>query len=285
MIDDTGEEDINSLLNSFNATIKNMEGWISHNSDLNMVHESTRVTKTVSFSNVLMAEKTQSQPKVNFRKMNVTSSLNGDYGAMIPMSSVLEFSSKKGVEDVLENGPWMIRTVPIILNKWTPSSSLTKENQTRVPVSVKLHDVPLAAFTADGLSVIASKVGNPVMLDSYTCTMCNESWRRSSYTREMIEIDADVELKETVTVVVPNLECEGYTCEKVMIEYEWRPPHCLTCKTCCHSTEMCPISVKEPLVKAVEVQDEGFQVVNGRNKGKKQTEKPFPVRTKTNLAY
>ncbi|GKG04396.1 hypothetical protein Tco_0314783, partial [Tanacetum coccineum] len=58
-----------------------------------------------------------------------------------------------------------------------------------------MHDIPLAAFTADGPSVIASK-------------------GRSSYARAMIEIDVDVELKETVTVVVPNLEGEGYTCEK-----------------------------------------------------------------------
>ncbi|GKC09958.1 zinc knuckle CX2CX4HX4C containing protein, partial [Tanacetum coccineum] len=299
MIDDLGEEDIDSLLNSFNATIKNIEEGILHNSDLKMVHESTKATKIVSFSNVLMAEKTQSQPKVNFRKMNVTSLLNADYEAMIHVLSVLEvnkrlsnsiygyfigkrimfpmvenyvfnawgkygiqkiimnakgfyffkFSSKKGVEYILENGPWTVRAIPIILNKWTPSSSLTKENQTRVPILVKIHDVPLAAFTTDGLSVIASK------------------------------------LKETVTVAVPNLEDEGYTCEKVMIEYEWRPHQCLTCKMFCHSTEMCPISLKEPLVKAVEVQDEGFQVVKGRNKGKKQSEKPFLVRPKTNLAY
>lgn len=28
-----------------------------------------------------------------------------------------KFSTEKGVEDVLENGPWMIRNVPIILDK------------------------------------------------------------------------------------------------------------------------------------------------------------------------
>ncbi|GJZ43533.1 zinc knuckle CX2CX4HX4C containing protein [Tanacetum coccineum] len=151
-----------------------------------------------------------------------------------------KFSSKKGVEYVLENGPGMIRTIPIIQSKWTPSSSLTKENQTRVP--------------------------------------------RSSYARAMIKIGVDVELKETVTVVVPNLEGEGYTCEKVMIEYEWRTPHWLTCKTFYHSTKMCPLTMKEPLVKAVDVQDEGFQVVKGRNKGKKQNEKPLLVRPKK-LAY
>ncbi|GKG56120.1 uncharacterized protein Tco_0577195, partial [Tanacetum coccineum] len=34
-----------------------------------------------------------------------------------------------------------------------------------VPVWVKMHDVPMAAFTGDVLSVIATKVGNPLMLD------------------------------------------------------------------------------------------------------------------------
>lgn len=107
-----------------------------------------------------------------------------------------KFSTEKGVEDVLENGPWMIRAIPIILDKWTPTSTLTKENHTSIPVWVKMHDVPLAAFTADGLSVIASKIGNPLMLDSYTSTMCSESWGLSSYARAMIEIPSEVKLKE-----------------------------------------------------------------------------------------
>lgn len=56
-----------------------------------------------------------------------------------------KFSSKRGMEEVLENGPWMIRTIPIILNPWSPNASLTKEDLTKVPVWVKLHDVPMAA--------------------------------------------------------------------------------------------------------------------------------------------
>lgn len=40
---------------------------------------------------------------------------------------------------------WMIRTIPIILNPWSPNASLTKEDLTKVPVWVKLHDVPMAA--------------------------------------------------------------------------------------------------------------------------------------------
>nr|GEU64623.1 hypothetical protein [Tanacetum cinerariifolium] len=69
----------------------------------------------------------------------------------------LKFSSMKGVDDVLENGPWMIQQVPNILNKWPPSTSLTKENHSSVPIWVKMHNVPMAAFMDDGLSFIASK--------------------------------------------------------------------------------------------------------------------------------
>ena len=99
-----------------------------------------------------------------------------------------KFSLDKGVVDMLENGTWMIRNVPIILNKWTPSANLTKENHSKIPLWVKMHDAPLAAFTADGLSVIASTIGNPLMLDAYSSTMCNESWGRSSYARALIEV-------------------------------------------------------------------------------------------------
>ncbi|PWA52145.1 ATPase, F1/V1/A1 complex, alpha/beta subunit, Zinc knuckle CX2CX4HX4C [Artemisia annua] len=42
------------------------------------------------------------------------------------------FDTKKGMDDVLGNGPWMIRNVPIILKEWTLDTSLLKEDLTRV---------------------------------------------------------------------------------------------------------------------------------------------------------
>ncbi|GKB05401.1 zinc knuckle CX2CX4HX4C containing protein [Tanacetum coccineum] len=74
--------------------------------------------------------------------------------------------ASKGVDDVLENGPRMIRTIPIILKKWTNSTNLKKEELTRVLFWVKLHDVPTEAFTVDGLSAIATKIGKSFMIDS-----------------------------------------------------------------------------------------------------------------------
>ncbi|GJY70441.1 ribonuclease H-like domain, reverse transcriptase, RNA-dependent DNA polymerase [Tanacetum coccineum] len=197
-----------------------------------------------------------------------------------------KFSSTKGVDDVLENGPWMIRQVPIILNTWSTSTSLTKETHSSVPIWVKMHDVPMAAFTDDGLSFIASKTRNPLMLDLYTSTMCNESWGRSSYARAMIEVHANVELKESILVAVPKLEGNGYTCETVTGEYEWKPPRCSTCKIFGHMLDQCPHTVKEIMpIKKVEREMDGFQLVKDRNAGRKTTDKSYGVKTKKNLVY
>ncbi|XP_022040487.1 uncharacterized protein LOC110943037 [Helianthus annuus] len=117
-----------------------------------------------------------------------------------------KFKTKEGMDKLVEDGPWMIRNVPIILKEWSASVKLKKEDIKAIPVWVKMHEVPLAAYTEDGLSLLTSKIGVPKMLDSYTATMCAESWGRSSYARALIEIQAGAELKRSVTIAIPSLE-------------------------------------------------------------------------------
>nr|GEV30277.1 hypothetical protein [Tanacetum cinerariifolium] len=111
---------------------------------------------------------------------------------------------------------------------------------TTTGVWVKLHGVPVTAFSEDDLSVIATKMGTPPMLDSYTSDMCVQSWGRSSYARVMIELRADVELKDNIIVDMPKITREGhYTCN-ICVEYEWKPPRCSSCKVFGHIHEECP---------------------------------------------
>ncbi|GJV21152.1 uncharacterized protein Tco_1370172 [Tanacetum coccineum] len=100
-----------------------------------------------------------------------------------------KFDSRVCLESVLEGGPWMIRNNPIILNKWTMNTSLLKEELNRVPIWVKFHDVSLEVFDEEGISIIGSHIGKPIMLDAYTSSMC-----------------------------------PGFTKEVITIEYEWKPP-------------------------------------------------------------
>nr|GEX64798.1 hypothetical protein [Tanacetum cinerariifolium] len=62
----------------------------------------------------------------------------------------------------------------------------------------------------------------------------------SSYARVMIELRADVELKDDIVVAMPKITKEGhYTCN-VRVEYEWKSPRCSSCKVFGHIHEECP---------------------------------------------
>ncbi|XP_071699103.1 uncharacterized protein [Rutidosis leptorrhynchoides] len=142
--------------------------------------------------------------------------------------------------DVMEHGPWIIRTIPIILNKWSPNVSLTKEDLTKVPVWVKLHDIPLLGYTEDGLSLMASRISNPKLLDTYTSTMCVEAWGRPNFAQALIEVSADTDFKDEIKVANPSHDGQGRTIDLVRVEYEWKPPRCSRCKVFGHTDIQCP---------------------------------------------
>ncbi|GKE11570.1 zinc knuckle CX2CX4HX4C containing protein [Tanacetum coccineum] len=114
-------------------------------------------------------------------------------------------------------GPWMIHNSPIILKKWSMGTSLLKEELTQIPIWVKLHDVPLQVFKDDGISLIASYLGKPIMLDSYTSLMCKDSWGRSRFARCLIEINLAVDFKESITIGIPDLEGPESCPKKVVV--------------------------------------------------------------------
>ncbi|GKA18655.1 hypothetical protein Tco_0698570 [Tanacetum coccineum] len=101
---------------------------------------------------------------------------------------------------------------------------LIKEDIGNVSVWVKFHGVPMKAFSKDRLSVIAIKLGTPLMRDSYTTDMYMHSWGKSSYARAMIELRANV-------------------------EYEWKPPKCSSCKVFGHILNEFPKKIISDVAK------------------------------------
>ncbi|GJS75439.1 integrase, catalytic region, zinc finger, CCHC-type containing protein [Tanacetum coccineum] len=85
-------------------------------------------------------------------------------------------------------------------------------------VWVKLHGVPVTAFSKDGLSAIATKLA-------------------------MIELRADVELKDNIVVAMPKITGEGYYTCNIRIEYEWKPSRCACCKVFGHVQKECPKNI------------------------------------------
>nr|GEU36512.1 hypothetical protein [Tanacetum cinerariifolium] len=125
-----------------------------------------------------------------------------------------------GLDAILKNVSWFIRNNLLIQKKWNPVVNLLKEDVGNDLIWVKLHGVPVTAFSEDNLSVVATKLGTPLMFDSYTLDTCMLSWGSSSYVRAMIEVRTDVELKDTIMAAIPKLIGEGfYTCT-ISVEYE-----------------------------------------------------------------
>ncbi|GJV50195.1 uncharacterized mitochondrial protein-like protein [Tanacetum coccineum] len=95
------------------------------------------------------------------------------------------------------------------------NENLLKEDVSIVPVWVKLHGVPVTAFSEDGLSAFATKL-------------------------VMFELRAGVELKGNIVIAMPGHTRElHYTCN-VRVKYEWKPPRCSSCKVFGHIHEECP---------------------------------------------
>nr|GEY47148.1 transcription factor CPC-like [Tanacetum cinerariifolium] len=61
--------------------------------------------------------------------------------------------------------------------------------------------------TSDGLSIITSKLGTPMLLDSYVYTICEESWGRNSYARALIELHAENEFKDSLIFGHTDSQC------------------------------------------------------------------------------
>ncbi|GJT48804.1 hypothetical protein Tco_0974961 [Tanacetum coccineum] len=182
-----------------------------------------------------------------------------------------KFESIKGMEQVLEQGPWLIRNSPLILNKWSVNMSLSKDDVKKVPVWVKMLKVPVVAYTEDGLSRITSQIGRPIMVDSFTSEMCDATWGRMGYARALIEISADKALKQEVVMAVPIEDGAGHTLERIKLEYEWKPPLCLECHVFGHDLNSCPKkaheAVKPSSNSGLETkQQDGFTTVTHKKK-------------------
>ncbi|GJU75549.1 zinc knuckle CX2CX4HX4C containing protein, partial [Tanacetum coccineum] len=114
------------------------------------------------------------------------------------------------IDRVLENGPWLIKMVPLIFNVWSPDSDLFKVEIKKVPVWVKFYHVPIVAYSKVGLSLITTQVGKPIRLDAYTSNMCLHSWGRSAYARALIEVSAEDSPKEDLVIAIPRGKDKGY---------------------------------------------------------------------------
>ncbi|GJY64612.1 zinc knuckle CX2CX4HX4C containing protein [Tanacetum coccineum] len=112
-----------------------------------------------------------------------------------------KFKSDEGMQFVLENGPWLVDE----------------------------------AWNVEGISRIASRIGNPIIMDRITTSMCEKAYGRASFAHVLVEVEAAKGLVDSVEVCYKAL---GRSME-LRVEYPWRPPVCSHCKVFGHNDDKC----------------------------------------------
>nr|GEX96387.1 hypothetical protein [Tanacetum cinerariifolium] len=112
-------------------------------------------------------------------------------------------------------------------------------NVTGKPSGKKLNFRTLFTPEGNGIDVVVPVESIHVISERFAYTSYGFSggsrWHTlllltmSSYARAMIELQADVELKDNIVMAMPKITGEGhYTCN-ISVEFEWKPPRCASC--------------------------------------------------------
>ncbi|GJW89180.1 zinc knuckle CX2CX4HX4C containing protein [Tanacetum coccineum] len=113
--------------------------------------------------------------------------------------------------------------------KWSLDVSLDKPEPNKIPLWVKMFDIPLEAWNKKGISKLASSLGKPLVMNEMTANM------------SLLKRDNNGNIVRT---------------KKIRIEYAWKPPVCEFCKVFGHSHKICK--------KRPRSSEELEQMVNGK---------------------
>ncbi|GJW87088.1 hypothetical protein Tco_0162428 [Tanacetum coccineum] len=102
------------------------------------------------------------KPKVNFRTLESDVHNEANFDVKILIALVEKFLNAQGADDVLRNGRWMIRGIPVFLNKWSPYVSLTKEelSKRRSSYARAMVDIDARKELIDTLIVVIPKLND-----------------------------------------------------------------------------------------------------------------------------
>ncbi|PWA91582.1 hypothetical protein CTI12_AA007890 [Artemisia annua] len=123
--------------------------------------------------------------------------------------------------------------------KWSPDMNMQKVEPSKMPVWVKMVDIPLEAWSVEGISALASSIGMPFLMDTVTAAMCHKGMGNLGYARVLVEIPAEKGLKKSIEIQYRDKnQCVKGT-KSVQVVYDWIPHVCEHCKVFGHSYLRC----------------------------------------------
>ncbi|GKA26637.1 RNA-directed DNA polymerase, eukaryota, reverse transcriptase zinc-binding domain protein [Tanacetum coccineum] len=114
-------------------------------------------------------------------------------------------------EDIIEERSMIITWIQLLNN---------------APGWLMLFNVPLQAWSVKGISVLSSRLGKPLVMDSMTANMCHKGTGKAAYARVMVEVDAQKGFKDSIEIQYKDkINCVIRT-KFVKVECSWKPTSC-----------------------------------------------------------
>ncbi|GJY92303.1 RNA-directed DNA polymerase, eukaryota, reverse transcriptase zinc-binding domain protein [Tanacetum coccineum] len=148
---------------------------------------------------------------------------------------MFKFKNESGMNKVLDLGPWMVNNKPLFLRKWDPTIGMEKIELTKIPLWVSMVNVPLEAWSTEGISALASSLGRPSIMDNMTAKRCKLGEGRMDYARVLVEFDVNKGLKVKIEIQYRDKNNNVKGSKHVKVEYAWKPESCSHCNVFGHS--------------------------------------------------
>lgn len=176
---------------------------------------------------------------------------------------LFEFKNEHAKMQVLEGGPYFFSQKYLVLKDWHRMMKPARDQPAKIPVWVKLHDLPFELWNQECLSRVASTIGKPLHADQATAKTARQPGllnTKSTKARVCIKINAEHDLPDEVVV---RVEGESVV---VHIEYQVLPPMCSSCHVFGHTISKCTKSTSTSSIPQQKAKQEWVQVQNGKLK-------------------
>ncbi|GJU91923.1 RNA-directed DNA polymerase, eukaryota, reverse transcriptase zinc-binding domain protein [Tanacetum coccineum] len=95
--------------------------------------------------------------------------------------------------------------------------SLDKVEPSKLPLWVKLRNLPLEPWSLKGISAVASRFGTPLIMDQITTNMCKLGNGRLGFARVLVDVEARKGLPEKIEIVFGHCD-KNYRCRPRSID-------------------------------------------------------------------
>ncbi|XP_074305237.1 uncharacterized protein LOC141640287 [Silene latifolia] len=123
----------------------------------------------------------------------------------------------------------MFDNKPVVVKTWTEDCSLMKERVKAVPIWLRLCGLPLKFWSKACLEKLAGLLGKFIRRDAAT-----EDKTPLGFTRLPVEVEIGQEFPDKL-----YFKDEKGVDVSILVEYEWKPTVCGSCKCIGHNKEMC----------------------------------------------